>query len=257
MSKFTRCFRICAVLLLLGAVFPAPGLEIPPLSGKIVDQAQVLQEQAPAITAALEKLEAEKSCRTMIMTVGSLERMPIEALGAAVMDRWTGEKPEANRGLLLLIAVKDRRIRVEVGPGLADEWNDAAMERFLHAVQPGFREKKYGEAILAGLPVLAAAPEQAARKPAAPESSAQNRFPTGMIVIVAAVLAIFIYGAVRKKQIPAAKQENAEETPDTENDAEKEQDEDDDGDSEDDDEEKQDGAGRDSRGGGHGMTGSW
>ena len=193
MSKFTRCFRICAVLLLLGAVFPAPGLEIPPLSGKIVDQAQVLQEQAPAIAAALEKLEAEKSCRTMIMTVGSLEGMPIEALGAAVMDRWTGEKPEADRGLLLLIAVKDRRIRVEVGPGLTDEWNDAAMERFLRAVQPGFREKKYGEAILAGLPVLAAAPEQAARKPAAPESSAQNRFPTGMIVIVAAVLAIFIY----------------------------------------------------------------
>ena len=176
---------------------------------------------------------------------------------AAVMDRWTGEKPEANRGLLLLIAVKDRRIRVEVGPGLTDEWNDAAMERFLRAVQPGFREKKYGEAILAGLPVLAAAPEQAARKPATPESSAQNRFPTGMIVIVAAVLAIFIYGAVRKKQSPAAKQENAEETPDTENDAEKEQDEDDDGDGEDDDEEKQDGADRDSRGGGHGMTGSW
>ena len=188
MSKFTRCFRICAVLLLLGAVFPAPGLEIPPLSGKIVDQAQVLQEQAPAIAAALEKLEAEKSCRTMI------------TLGAAVMDRWTGEKPEADRGLLLLIAVKDRRIRVEVGPGLTDEWNDAAMERFLRAVQPGFREKKYGEAILAGLPVLAAAPEQAARKPAAPESSAQNRFPTGMIVIVAAVLAIFIYGAVRKNR---------------------------------------------------------
>ena len=90
MSKFTRCFRICAVLLLLGAVFPAPGLEIPPLSGKIVDQAQVLQEQAPAIAAALEKLEAEKSCRTMIMTVGSLKGMPIEALGAAVMglDEW-------------------------------------------------------------------------------------------------------------------------------------------------------------------------
>lgn len=52
---------------------PGAGLEIPPLYGKIVDQAQVLQEQASAITAALEKLEAEKSCRTMIMTVGSLE----------------------------------------------------------------------------------------------------------------------------------------------------------------------------------------
>lgn len=152
MSKFTRCFRICAVLLLLGAVFPAPGLEIPPLSGKIVDQAQVLQEQAPAITAALEKLEAEKSCRTMIMTVGSLEGMPIEALGAAVMDRWDRRKAGGGPRLLLLIAVKDRRIRVEVGPGLTDEWNDAAMERFLRAVQPGFREKKYGEAILAGLP---------------------------------------------------------------------------------------------------------
>ena len=123
MSKFTRCFRICAVLLLLGAVFPAPGLEIPPLSGKIVDQAQVLQEQAPAIAAALEKLEAEKSCRTMIMTVGSLEGMPIETLGAAVMDRWTGEKPEADRGLLLLIAVKDRSEERRVGKECRSRWS--------------------------------------------------------------------------------------------------------------------------------------
>ena len=90
MSKFTRCFRICAVLLLLGAVFPAPGLEIPPLSGKIVDQAQVLQEQAPAIAAALEQAAACKDKPTVILA------RTIKGKGVSYMENnagWHGKAP--------------------------------------------------------------------------------------------------------------------------------------------------------------------
>ena len=120
---------------------PVHALDVPALTGRVVDRADVLPPDAEQrITALLEAHERGSGQQFAVLTVPSLEDDPIEDFSIRVVEAWKLGKKGKDDGLLLLVVPKDRKVRVEVGYGLEGDVTDAVSARVIREViQPAFR----------------------------------------------------------------------------------------------------------------------
>jgi len=107
-------------LLLLG--FTAPALAdptIPPLTGRVVDLAHVLDRSTvDALTRQLDDHEASTTNQVVVVTLPDLQKTSIEQWGRALLNGWGIGRRGKNNGVLLVVAPNDHRLRIEVGYGL-------------------------------------------------------------------------------------------------------------------------------------------
>lgn len=137
-----------AVALLLVAA-PASALEVPPLAGRVNDQAGLL---APAEAQRIEqKLAAHEQAtgqQFALLTIKSLEGDPLEDFSLRVVESWKLGKKGKDDGLLLLIVPNDRKLRIETGYGLEGAIPDAFASRVIrNLLTPAFRQKQYAQGI--------------------------------------------------------------------------------------------------------------
>ena len=127
--------------------------QIPPLSTPVVDQAQVLslafQRQ---LDRALRDLNARSYTQMAVLIVPELGGTPIESASMQVVEKWKLGKKETDRGLLLLIAMKERRMRIEVGQGLEGDIPDAIAKRIIaDVITPRFKQGEFEAGIYLGV----------------------------------------------------------------------------------------------------------
>lgn len=97
----------------------APGFAIPRLTGRVVDNAGILStEVRRSLAARLARLEAQTRDQLVVLTVPDLRGTAIEAYGLAVGNGWQIGRKGLDNGVLLIVAPKERRVRIEVGCGL-------------------------------------------------------------------------------------------------------------------------------------------
>lgn len=130
-------------LLVMGLCLPLAQAEfqVPPLSASVVDQAQVL---SPAfrqrMDVALRDLGKQTPTQMAILIVPELGGVPIESAAIQVVEKWKLGKKDTDRGLLLLVAMKERRMRIEVGQGLEGDIPDAIAKRIISdTITPRFK----------------------------------------------------------------------------------------------------------------------
>lgn len=135
--------------LLVTAVLPlgAAKLKLPELTGRVVDNANIFssaeKEQIEAAILQLEK--ATQGGQMAVLTVKSLNGMPIEWYGIKLAEKWKiGQKGKDN-GAILIIALNDRSMRLEIGYGWEGKVNDARAGDIIRELIPLFRANKYGE----------------------------------------------------------------------------------------------------------------
>lgn len=152
---------------------PAAAREVPPLRGRVTDEAGVLSAgQARRIEQRLAAYEQATGRQFAVLTVQSLEGDPIEDFSIRVVEAWKLGRAGQDDGLLLLVAVEDRKVRIEVGYGLEGEVTDLVSARIIHDVmRPHLRSGLYGEAIAEGVDALIAVAGPAT---APPESEAPS-----------------------------------------------------------------------------------
>jgi uncharacterized protein len=126
---------------LLSATMALAALTFPELTGRVVDQANVLS--APArqkLTAKLADLEQKSGIQLVVATVSSLQDQDIEPFANQLFRHWQlGEKAK-NNGVLLLVAPKEHRVRIEVGYGLEGTLTDALSKIIIvNAIAPRFK----------------------------------------------------------------------------------------------------------------------
>jgi len=137
---------LCLGIAALAANFPA-------LSGRIVDQANVIPaETRSALEPKLADLEAKSGIQLVVATVTSLEGQEIEPYANALFRAWKlGEKTK-NNGVLLLVAPTERRVRIEVGYGLEGTLTDALSKVIIsNAITPRFKTGDFGGGISRGV----------------------------------------------------------------------------------------------------------
>jgi uncharacterized protein len=125
----------------------------PPLTGRVVDAANIIPPAvADRITAKLALLESKSGIQLVVATVKSLEGDEIEPYANALFRAWgLGEKTK-NNGVLLLVAPKERKTRIEVGYGLEGTLTDAlAKIIIINAMAPRFKTGDFGGGIERGV----------------------------------------------------------------------------------------------------------
>jgi uncharacterized protein len=147
-----KCLAIAFVALLC-AVVTAFTLTLPTLTGRVVDQANIiLAETRSAIEQKLADLEAKSGIQLVVATVTSLEGQEIEPYANELFRNWKlGEKTK-NNGVLLLVAPNERRVRIEVGYGLEGTLTDALSKVIItNAITPRFKTGDFSGGISRGV----------------------------------------------------------------------------------------------------------
>jgi uncharacterized protein len=149
-----RLSALLALLVtLLGAGIAFAALTFPPLTGRVVDQANVLSAAERAkLTAKLADLEEKSGIQLVVATVNSLQDQDIEPFANELFRTWKlGEKTK-NNGVLLLVAPKEKRVRIEVGYGLEGTLTDALSKIIIaNAIAPRFKANDFDTGVEHGV----------------------------------------------------------------------------------------------------------
>ncbi len=139
MSRLAFCCCLAAATLFLTTA--AVALDVPPLTGRIVDLAHVLPNSTTeSLTAQLATHETQSSNQVAVLIVPSLEGEPLEEFSHRVATSWKLGQKGSDNGVLLLVAMKERKVRIEVGYGLEGVLTDIRSAHIIrNEIVPRFR----------------------------------------------------------------------------------------------------------------------
>lgn len=195
-----------ALLVVLSSFGLAWALTFPPLTGRVVDAAGILD---PAVRAQLEGLlaaqEAKATDQFVVATVPSLEGTSIEDYGNQLFRVWQIGQAKKNNGVLLLVAPSERKVRIEVGYGLEGILTDAVASTIIrNAIVPAFKTGDMAGGVLKGaqavIEVLNLDPEEArarARQAEQPQMTVEDWEDLAILVLLIACWAYIIWRATR------------------------------------------------------------
>jgi uncharacterized protein len=144
-----------------------------------------------ALEARCRQLREKTGAELAVVTLKSLEGGQIDDFANKLFARWgIGQKDKKN-GLLLLVAMEERKSRIEVGYGLEPIIPDVLAGRILdHQLRPRFREQKFAEGLTAAVNALSELVEKgepADRKALADEGQPGTTFTiiflTGFVIV--------------------------------------------------------------------------
>jgi uncharacterized protein len=194
-------FAFVAFLLAL----PALALDFPALSGRVVDDAGILDEGTrAALTQKLAEFEAKTTDQFVVVTLKSLQGTSIEDFGVELGRHWQIGQKDKNNGVLLIVAPNERGVRIEVGYGLEGALTDAVSRLIIeNGITPRFRAGDFAGGITRGVDDIISVlsgdaeewQERAARRPdtVSPTDSTRNDsiWPVIWVVLVVMVV-VFI-----------------------------------------------------------------
>ena len=134
---------------------------VPSLTGRVVDLADVISDGAEReLTAALAAHEDSTSNQIAVLTVNSLEGYSVEEFALAVAREWELGTAENDNGVLFMLSVGDREMRIEVGYGLEGALPDARAGRILrNDVRPYLRDGDFDGGVRSGVNAILSALE--------------------------------------------------------------------------------------------------
>lgn len=167
--------------------------KFPPLTGRVVDDANILSPAAEErLTSELKALEDKTGHQMVVATVPDLQGYEIEDYGYQLGRTWGIGDKDRDDGVVFLVAPSERKVRIEVGYGLEPVLTDALSSLILQRqVLPAFKAGDMEGGVVAGTEAVIAQlglPEdqakavvaQAAQQPA----DEGGHFPVAIIIIV-------------------------------------------------------------------------
>lgn len=143
-------YILVATFLLQNLLFAKP--TFPELTGRVVDNAKILNEsEKQTLSKILEKHEKETSNQIVVVTLSSLDGYDIADYGYQLGRFWGIGQKNKNNGVLLIVSMEEKKIRIEVGYGLEGALTDArAHEIIEYIIKPKFRLGTFYKGILEG-----------------------------------------------------------------------------------------------------------
>ena len=164
---------LIAILALCTAT--ARAADVPYLSGRVVDEAEIISPAVrDALTRTLKDYEDANGTQVVVLTIAGLAGDSIEDFSQRAFDQWKlGQKGKDN-GVLVVVAPKDRRMRIHVGYGLEGSLTDVVASRIIRNVMtPRFKDNDYDRGIQEGVDAIIA--QLQGRPGSAAESSTSSQ----------------------------------------------------------------------------------
>ena len=131
--------------------------EIPELWGQRVhDEAKALSQQTiDGLEQTLKVFEDSTTNQIAILIVPSLDGEVIEQYALRVAEKWKLGQKDRDNGAVLVIAIEDRKMRIEVGQGLEGPLPDALCNRIIrNEMAPYFRRGDYDAGVIAAVDAI-------------------------------------------------------------------------------------------------------
>jgi uncharacterized protein len=205
-TTLARLFALACAWLVLCLPVAAQELQFPALTGRVVDQANLLSAEKEAeLTQRLEALERESSDQLVVVTVESLQDRDIADYGYQLGRAWGIGQGETDNGVLLIVAPNERKVRIEVGYGLEPILTDALSALIIHEqILPAFREGGFERGIDNGVAAIETQlrldPEEAAARAAEAEAPKADIPPEviGFLVFIVFILVMSFVSALSR-----------------------------------------------------------
>jgi uncharacterized protein len=153
-----RIILACIAVLLLVASpvsSSAQFVEVPALESLVTDKTGVLGPLEPTLEQTLRALKSEKGSEIAVLILPTTKPEEIEQYSIRVVDAWKLGRKGVDDGALLIIALEDRKVRIEVGRGLEGDIPDAKANRIIQEqILPHFRQGDIPAGIQAGTQAL-------------------------------------------------------------------------------------------------------
>ena len=127
------------------ATLPAP-------TGYIDDYANVLTPPARSELEDLcRDLHTKTKAQIFVVTINSLEGEPVETFANHLFAKWKIGEKKTDRGVLILLAIKDHKRWIEIGTGFEGLLNDAKVGDIGREMIPALKAADYDEAMRTGV----------------------------------------------------------------------------------------------------------
>jgi len=151
--------HLITLVVILTAVCPAFAQEaaIPAPSGFVNDYAGILSSGAKSeISRLAERVEEKTSAEIAVITVKTTSPLTIEQYAVELFQKWGIGKEGMDNGVLILVAVDDRKVRIEVGYGLEGAITDLKSKVIINDLMtPAFRKGDYDIGVASGVVMIA------------------------------------------------------------------------------------------------------
>lgn len=196
---------VVALVFALTAVVAVAAPNFPALTGRVVDQAGVLSSGVRASLAAkLADLEQKSSIQLVVATVASLEGEEIEPYANDLFRAWKLGAAVKSNGVLLLVAPKDHRVRIEVGYGLEGTLTDAISKLIIvNAIAPRFKTNDFDGGVTRGVDDIITtlttdAGEWQSKRDFQPQTQAQNTNSAWPVIFFFAIIMLIVVVNLRR-----------------------------------------------------------
>jgi uncharacterized protein len=148
----TRFVLLATLFLSSTFAFANSEVKIPELVGRAMFEGKVqpTESQKENLIAALRNLEAENKVQMGVLVVNTIKPYSIEEYSMMVAEKWKIGQKGVDNGVLMVVATKDRKARLEVGNGLQGSLTDAMTKRIqMEKMVPKFKKGQFVEGIIA------------------------------------------------------------------------------------------------------------
>ncbi len=141
--------KVCILLIFLIIPFFVYAGDIPQSSGWVNDFAGVINpEYKEKLNSLIEELEQKTSAEIAVVTVDSIAPYDEKEYARRLFDNWKPGKKGKDNGVLVLLAVKERRWRIETGYGVEGILPDGLCGDIgRNYMVPFFKQAKYGQGL--------------------------------------------------------------------------------------------------------------
>jgi uncharacterized protein len=178
-------------------------------TGYVNDFAHVLDQSTIAqLDDICQQIEQKAYAQIAVVTINSLDGSDIEGYAVDLYKKWGIGSKATNHGVLILLAVQDRKYRIEVGYGLEPILPDGKTGGFGREAVPLLRESNYSGAVLlmtsrvadviaqdAGVTLTGARPEISEQPQQQPGTGLS---PRGLLLLVIVILLVLFIPPLRR-----------------------------------------------------------
>ncbi len=144
---------LACVALMCALTGVAAEVAVPALSARVTDLSGTLNSaQQAALEAKLSQFETSHGSQVAILLVPSTQPEAIEQYSIRVVEQWRLGRKKQDDGVLILLAMQERKVRIEVGYGLEGVIPDAIAKRIIaETMTPYFKQGDYAGGLNAGV----------------------------------------------------------------------------------------------------------
>ncbi len=144
--------HLLAIFLFTSILFSNVQDYLPDLTGRVVDNAQILDKNTiSSLEKILQNQEKNSTNQIVVATIKSLHGYSVEEFSLNLARKWKLGQKDKNNGVLLLVAPNEKKIRIEVGYGLEGALTDKISHEIItYTIAPYFKKGDFNSGILNG-----------------------------------------------------------------------------------------------------------